>query len=176
MNDPFDTGDDTSAGADLAWRETYIVLFESAARPTLTQVEAAIGEAGRRLRMERLRADDDGLFKSVLVQAPEDNAALDVRYEAGTAISERALALAEQLRDDLDGDQLAQLVRADAWLEVMHFERVAPIDDWSEDEEPADDLLGPGGLDPATLITVMSALANLTDGLPIDPEAGEVLM
>lgn len=174
MAEPFETDHSDSEG-DLAWRETYVVLFESSARPTLTQVEAAIGEANRRLRMENLRANDDGLFQSVLVQASEDNAALDVRYEQGSAVSDRVITLADQLRDELSEQQMSHLLRADAWLEVMHFETVEAADEWSE-EEPEDDLLGPGGLDPATLITVVEALAHLTDGLPVDPNAGEVLL
>lgn len=176
MDDPFGF-DSASSGDDLEWLETYVVFFESSARPTLTQVEAAIGEAGRRLRMERLQANDDGLFKSVLVQASEDNAALDIRYEEGEAVSDRAMTLAKNLQKELDGDHLALLLRSDAWLEVMHFQRVAASDEWADEpaDEPGDDFMGPGGLDPATLITVVEALSRLTGGLPIDPEAGEVL-
>jgi hypothetical protein len=177
MNDPFGF-ESAGSGDDLEWLETYVVFFESAARPTLTQVESAIGEAGHRLRMERLKANDDGQFKSVLVQAAEDNAAIDIRYEEGEAVSDRAMALAKQLRKELEGDQLAQLLRSDAWLEVMHFQRVTPADESGDEwaEEPEEDFMGSGGLDPATLITVVEALANLTGGLPIDPEAGEVLI
>ncbi|MEO0531432.1 MAG: hypothetical protein AAF266_12785 [Planctomycetota bacterium] len=164
----------SGAAGDLAWRETYVVFFESAARPTLTQLEAAVGNAGRRMVMENLQANDDGHFKSVMVQAPEDNAALDIRYEEGEAITERVMTLANQMREELDDSQMAQLLNADAWLEVMHFEKMtAPTDDFGE--EP-DDMMGPEGLDPASLITVIEALAHLTDGLPIDPEAGEVLV
>lgn len=164
---------DTGGGSELAWRETYVVLFHSDARPTLTQVEAAVGGAGGSLNMEKLLADDDGLFKSVLVQAPEDNAVLDIRFESGDAITERAITLAEQMREDLEGDQMERLLDADAWLEIMHFEKVAASS--FEDEEPDDDM-GPEGLDPATLITVVETLAHLTDGLPVDPEAGEVIV
>jgi hypothetical protein len=177
MNDPFGF-ESAGSGDDLEWLETYVVFFESAARPTLTQVESAIGEAGHRLRMERLTANDDGQFKSVLVQAAEDNAAIDIRYEEGDAVSDRAISLAKKLRKELEGEQLAQLLRSDAWLEVMHFQRVAGAneggDEWAD--EPEEDFMGPGGLDPATLITVVEALARLTGGLPIDPEAGEVLI
>ena len=112
------------AGGDLAWRETYVVFFESAARPTLTQLEAAVGNAGRRMLMENLQANEDGHFKSVMVQAPEDNAALDIRYEEGEAITERVMTLADQMREDLDDAQMAKLLKADAWLEVMHFEKM----------------------------------------------------
>ncbi len=169
-----------TGGGDLAWRETYVVFFQADARPTLTQVEAAIGDAGgRRLRMTKLQADDDGLFRTVLVEAAEDNAVIDIRYEAGPAVSERAMTLAEQMQEDLDQDQVGRLVSSDAWVEIMHFEKLAPVD--FDSLGPDDDLIEPGGdgpegLDPATLITVVDALAHLTNGLPIDPEAGDVLI
>lgn len=173
MDDAFPESDPGGDG-DLVWRETYVVLLESSDRPTLTQVEGAIADAGgKRLSIENLRANDDGHFSSVLVQAPEDNAALDIRYESGEPIRERAITLSEQLRGELRGERLAKLLSCDAWLEIMHFEKMAATDEWA-DEEP-DDFLGPEGLDPATLITVVEALAELTDGLPIDPTAGSLL-
>lgn len=167
-----------TGSGDLAWRETYLVLFQAEMRPTLTQVEAAIGNAGRRLRMDKLKADEEGFFRTVLVQAPEDNAVLDIRYESGVAVSERALTLADQLRDVLDNEQMSRLVQADAWLEVMHFEKLAEVgfEDEFGGEEPDDDMMVPDGLDPATLITVVQTLAHLTNGLTIDPEAGDVLI
>lgn len=171
LDEPQESG---GAAGDLAWRETYVVFFDSAARPTLTQVEAAVGNAGRRMLMENLQANEDGHFKSVMVQAPEDNAALDIRYEEGEAITERVITLAGQMQEELDDTQMARLLKSDAWLEVMHFEKMTePADDFGD--EPDDDMMGPEGLDPASLITVIEALAHLTDGLPIDPEAGEIV-
>lgn len=175
MDDTSGFDDQNAGGAgELAWRETYVVFFHSDARPTLTQVEATVGNAGARLDLEKLLADDDGLFKSVLVQAPEDNAVLDIRFESGDAIIERAITLAEQMREDLEGDQLEHLLDADAWLEIMHFEKVSASS--FDAEDPDDDAMGPEGLDPATLITVVETLAHLTGGLPVDPEAGEVIV
>ena len=167
-DDPAEGG----GGDELAWRETYFVLFKRDHRPTLTQVEGAITDAGRGLQIENLAADDDGRFQSLLVQAPEDNAALEVSYEAGDAVIEQSTELAKLLGKQLDGDQLGQLLSADARLDIMHFERTqdAPL---MEGEDP--DSLAMEALDPATLITVVEALANLTDGLPIDPAAGELL-
>lgn len=169
-----------AGGGDLAWRETYVVFFQADARPTLAQVEAAIGDAGgQRLRMTKLQADDDGLFRTILVEAVGDNAVIDIRYEAGAAVSERAMTLAEQMREDLDKEQVGRLVSADAWLEIMHFEKLAPVDfeGLGPDDDPMEpDADGPEGLDPATLITVVETLAHLTAGLPIDPEAGDVLI
>ena len=196
-------GDDPNMGVSpkasdeqLAWRETYFVLFSQETRPTLTQVEAAIGEADPRLRIENLQADEDGRFQSVLVQAPEDNAALEISYESGDAVSEQSTELAKTLQKEIDGEQLAQLLRADARLDVMHFERVgndfgADFGDSAADgaadgsgsdsssgydADWADEAFAAEGLDPASLITVVEALARLTEGLPIDPAAGEVLI
>ena len=70
----------------LEWRDTYYVLFQQSDRPTLTQVEAAITDSSKRLKLENLEADEDGMFESVLVQAPEDNAALEISYERGLEV------------------------------------------------------------------------------------------
>lgn len=163
---------DGDGGDELAWRETYFILFSKSARPTLTQVEAAIGEAGARLTMEHLEADDDGLFQSILVQSPEDNAALEISYEASDAVIQQSAELAKDLQSQVDGEQLAQLLRADARLDIMHFERV---EDGLSSIEVSDEI-AMEALNPATLISVVEALASLTGGLPIDPAAGELLI
>jgi hypothetical protein len=157
---------------ELAWRETYFILFDHSARPTLTQVESALSRANRRLQFVRLIADEDGLFESALVQAPEDNAAMEISYEAGDAVIEQSVEIAKQLRPQIDTDQLAQLLRADARLDIMHFERVQEDDPYAS-EGPDEEFMEM--LDPASLITVVDALAKLTDGLAIDPASGELL-
>src|SRR4029078_6773485 len=91
----------------LEWRDTYFILFQQSGRPTLTQVEAAITEASPRLQLENLEADDAGMFESVLVQAPLDNAALEISYETGDAVIEQSADLAKQLKRELDSQQVA---------------------------------------------------------------------
>lgn len=162
-------------GDQLAWRETYFVLFSTDERPTLAQVERAISEASPRLAVENLQADEDGLFTSALVQAPEDNAAMEISYESGDLVVEQSAQLAKQLRKRIDGDLLAQLLRADARLDVMHFERLPePSDEFGGDSDDDDDLMLEA-LDPASLITVVEALAGLTHGIAVDPAAGEIM-
>lgn len=177
-DDPFGVddaldGEGSSSDETLAWRETYFVLFQRNERPTLTQVEAAINDASKRLKIENLQADEDGMFRSLLIQAPQDNAALEISFEAGEAVIEQSTELAQALKNQLDGDQLGQLLRADARLDIMHFERVQDSMDFG-DGDP--DELMMEALDPATLITVVEALAKLTGGLPIDPASGEILI
>jgi hypothetical protein len=172
--DEYGESDDMDLGADeggeqLEWRDTYFILFQQSGRPTLTQVEAAITDATRHVSLQNLEANDDGLFESVLVQAPDDNSALEISYETGDAVIEQSAALAKQLRDEITPDQLKRLLRADARLDVMHFERV------NLDEDTGDDDWESNALDPSSLLNVVEALAKLTRGLPIDPASGAIL-
>lgn len=153
----------------LEWRDTYYVFFRGTSRPTLTQVEHAIASTTRGVTLENLEADDDGMFQSILIQAPEDNAALEVSYESGEAVVEQSAALAKQLQHEISGDQLQRLVSADARFDVMHFERVSG-ETYSDDEDMPDD-----AMDPSSLLSVLEALAKLTDGMPIDPASGAIL-
>jgi hypothetical protein len=157
----------------LEWRDTYFILFDQSHRPTLTQVEGAITRASRRLKLENLEADEDGMFESVLVQAPQDNAALEISYETGDAVIAQSSDLAKQLKGELDKKQLAKMLRSDARLDVMLFERVRS-DAWGNDDQNEDDW-DAGALDPSSLLNVVDALAKLTGGLPIDPASGAIL-
>jgi hypothetical protein len=160
------------ADDQLAWRETYFVMFSSSDRPTLTQVEGAIADASDRMRLENLMANDDGMFESGLIQAPEDNAAMEVSFESGESVIEQSAEAAKRFKKQLSGKQLAILLKADARLDIMHFERMA--DEYDEFAQSDDDLLDEA-LDPASLITVVDALTRLTGGIAIDPASGEVM-
>jgi hypothetical protein len=156
----------------LEWRDTYFVLFQQSDRPTLTQVEAAITESSKRLKLENLEADEDGMFESVLVQAPLDNAAVEISYERGEGVTEQSLELAKQMKEDLSPKQLKHILKADARLDILLFEKVR--DDFAEAGEDDEEWEG-GSLDPSSLLNVVGALAKLTGGLPIDPASGAVL-
>jgi hypothetical protein len=157
----------------LEWRDTYFVLFQESRRPTLTQVEAAITETSRRLKLENLEADEDGMFESVLVHAPQDNAAVEISYETGDAVIEQSAELAKQLKGEIEPKQLQQMLKSNARLDVMLFERVRN-DEFQDDEEEGEEEWG-GAVDPSSLLNVVEALAKLTHGLPIDPASGAIL-
>ena len=109
---------------EFQWRETYFVLFPSDRRPTLMQVDTALGHTDERCQLKNREANDAGYFESILVVAPDDHAALEISYETGDAVTEQSLELAKQLKDELDTDRLKILMQADARLDIMHFERV----------------------------------------------------
>jgi hypothetical protein len=176
------------SGDELLWLETYFIVFPNKRRPTLSQVERALSEANPRLKLENLAADNDGLFESVLIESPEDHAAVEVSYEASEAVIEQNLEWAKQLQSQLKPKQLQQLVAADARLDVAHFERVGagakpepgagalpdfPADEFGDDD--ADDEAAMEAFDPTCLLTVVEALSSLTKGLTFDPASGEVV-
>lgn len=185
-------------GDELLWLETYFILFPAKRRPTLTQVERALTTANSRLRLENLAADDDGLFESVLIESPEDNAAVEVSFEMGDAIAEQNMQWAKELQAKMTPKQLQLIVSADARLDVAHFERVpkggagsqpkpvtrdvepAPHDNESawDDDEFGDDVDIEAAMevfDPTCLLTVVDALQGLTKGITFDPAAGEIV-
>jgi hypothetical protein len=85
-------------------------------------------------------------------------------------VIEQSAALAKQLKGEASAEQLKKLLRADARLDVMHFERVSAGDDFDDDGEEFGE-----PVDPASLLNVVEALAKLTKGLPIDPASGAIL-
>jgi hypothetical protein len=182
---------------DLLWLETYFIMFPHQRRPTLAQVEHALIEANPHLVLQNLAADDDGRFASLLVQSPEDHAAVEVSFETGEAVIEQNLEWAKAMQKQLSPVQLQHLVAADARLDVAHFERVqsagsAPrsatptlhkpdVGDeaFDDDFDPGDDDFDEEAaleiFDPTCLLTVVESLTRLTRGLAIDPAAGEVV-
>ena len=175
-----------SKNDELHWRETYFVLFKQDRRPTLKQVATALTEANRRFQLEYPEQDNSGLLESLLVESSEDHAAVEISYEVGDAVIEQNLEWAKQLQDQLPVDQLQELIKADARLDVAHFERVRAGgsdnldtassmsggfgDEFGDDEDEPFEML-----DPTCLLTVVDTLASITGGLTFDPASGEML-
>lgn len=166
---------------ELHWRETYFILFPQSRRPELDKVAHALSQANARYALENLSADDAGLLQSLLVESPEDHAAVEISYEVGASVLEQNLEWATQLKDELPHEQLQEMLHADARLDVAHFERVpagssgqpaeaSPFDDEFGSEEENFEML-----DPTCLLTVVDALSQLTNGLTFDPASGEIL-
>lgn len=165
---------------ELYWRETYFILFPQKRRPTLKEVSAALANANKRFQLENPAADDKGLIESLFVESPEDHAAVEISYEVGDAIIEQNLAWAKELKKQLSAAQLQELIKADARLDVAHFERMPSSGgaEYAADnfgDEFDDEEAGLEMLDPTCLLTVVETLADLTGGLTFDPAAGEIL-
>ncbi len=157
------------------WRETYFVLFESGNRPTLTAVEQALSELNENYEVTNLSADEQGRFDSLTLLSPEDFAALDICFTSGIEVLEQGAALAEEVgpaacqpgeKDPAERDATRQLKQCDARFDVLHFEQIPAMPEDGEDDEI---------LDPSALLLVLTALARITGGIAVDPQAGAVL-
>ena len=166
---------------ELLWRETYFILFPQDRRPKLDKVTAAISSASPSFKIENPASNQGGMFESLLVESPQDHAAVEISYEVGDVVVEQTLEWAKELQKDLPADQLQEMIKADARLDVAHFERKAalqaeaPIEPSPYLSDDMDDEEGFEMLDPTCLLTVVDALAQLTNGLTFDPAAGEIL-
>ncbi len=154
------------------WRETYFVLFDAKKRPALKSVVKTLSALNKRFELTNQGADDDGGVDSLTLISPDDFAALDICYTEGAEVLEQGASLVADLKK-LGSDvpppvPWEQIKRYDARLDVLHFERVPEdAEEDAEDEEM---------LDPSTLLVVLGALAKLTGGVAIDPQAGTFLL
>jgi hypothetical protein len=153
---------------DYRWRETYFVLFNAAKRPALRKVEQTVARLKDRFELSQPCADDEGLFESLTVMAPDDYAALDISYVEGEEVTEQVQQLIKDLKTTTlqpgDMEKLARLPKCNARFDLMHFEQV--LEGGEEGEEM---------LDPSALLLVMEALVKLTDGVGIDPQSGALM-
>ena len=149
------------------WRETYFILFPSAKRPTLKQVEKTVQKLGSHLELSGQEADDDGLIETLHIRSPEDHSALEVDYLSGDEVLMQVEELTKQMRGETsERDKLARLKKCDARFEIMHFEEMG--DGYDRDE--ADEVF-----DPSALLVVLDSLIELTGGVGIDPQSGTLL-
>ncbi len=115
---------------EYKWRETYFVLFDSAKRPTLGQIEDMLRGLNDRFELLNPTADEDDRFESITVMSSDDYAALDVSYEVGEEVVEQAKTLHQELKSSVvDAEErakLAQLLRCDAALRSVALRRDDP--------------------------------------------------
>lgn len=156
-------------GDEFQWRETYFVLFESSRRPTLASVEHTLRGLSHRFELRDLEPDDEGLFESATLLAPDDYAALDITYLEGEDVLAQGAALFDEMKPAAAGNageraKLVRLTRCNARLDIMHFEQMVDSEDGEDDM-----------LDPSALLIVLEALVKLTGGIGVDPQSGSLL-
>jgi len=153
---------------EYRWRETYFVLFDAARRPSVGDVVKALVETNSHYELTEVR-DADSKFESLTLISKDDNAAMDIIYIEGEEVKEQAGDLVDELRNAaVEPDQkrrLGELTECNARFDVFHFEHIAfDAELAGEDEE---------FMDPGSLLNVLQALKGLTEGIAVDPQAGE---
>ena len=190
------------------WRETYLVMLDRLKRPLSAETVQRLQKPGERFEITTPRdvarwGDANGLLESLIVVAPDDSAAVEIRYDEGVEVVKEFAALADELeRHEPSAKEQKKIARAREWtakIELLHFEQIrdAPatrrnvpvqlsfprysrfIQNLTQDLKPPDD--DPDEfdlaerLDPNTLIRILKLVTRLTDGIAFDPAAGVVL-
>lgn len=157
---------------EYQWRETYFILFEDENRPQADQVNDALKEVDSRYEVRDVRADDEGRFESLTLVSPDDYAAMDISFVTGDEVVEQTSELVNELLKATFTEDEKSAIRSlgdcRCRFDVYHFEQLTFVGRDGESEE--DDFMDPGAL-----LTVMERIAELCDGVVIDPQANTIL-
>ena len=157
--------------AGYEWRETFFVLFDVEKRPAAEKLSSALAQLNRRFSVEGVRANEDGKFESLTILSPDDFAAMDISCVVGEEVVEQVPLLQKELQANVESDeerqQLEQLGTSTARLDVFHFEQ-------QSEQLPADED-DPGFMDPGGLLVVLERLAEICDGVVVDPQSASLL-
>ena len=149
------------------WRETFFVLLKQEHRPAAQDFADAIARLGDRYEVSQLQVSQDGSLESMTLYSPDDFAAMDISYVADEDVRAHILELTGELEalelTEEERQKLDRVAECDARYDIYHFERLT-----GDSEE--DDFLDPGAL-----LIVLDHLAELCQGIGIDPQSGTVI-
>ena len=148
------------------WRDTFLVLFDDEQRPTVELALSAIQQIGK-FEVRNSSASESQHIESITITSNVDLTGLEILYVAGAEVVEETEALVVELTEDamLLGQEnaLVQLSAANARFDILHFEKIT-----ENSNEPSDD---DELMDPGSLLTVTAALADLVNGVAVDPSS-----
>ena len=146
------------------WRETFLVLFQKEQRPTVDTVLTTLKRIGK-FDMEEVLESENGLLESMTITSAVDLVGMEILYIEGDEVLEQVEQLATQMSADvLFPDQEGipeQLSKADARLDILHFEQLTGS---SGDADDDDELMDPG-----SLLAVAAGLSEIVNGVAVDP-------
>lgn len=141
--------------------DTFFVYLIDENRPSADAVTDAIKSLGERYQISDLKSTD-GLFNAVTIRSPYDSSGMDITYLTGGEVREQVEELMTDFKTiSLVGDdhqKLSKIDKANARLDIFHFEQVSDSDDL--------EMIDPGGL-----LLVMQKLNELCDGVGLDPQS-----
>ncbi len=148
------------------YRETYFVLFSEKNLPSAEKMQQVLGALGPRYETVNLVEDESG-FESMTVKSPRDFSAMDIVFTRGEEVVAQIQEVLEAARTmTLTGDdakKLARLGKFDSRFDIFHFEEIATATD-------DDQFLDPGGL-----LLVLESLAELCQGVALDPQTQSIM-
>ncbi len=151
------------------WRETYFILFDEANQPSAQKLERALRRLDPRYVVRDVRADDEARFESLTLEAPDDYSAMDISLVRGEEVVEQTNELMKELLQNAASAQQKQRIRHlnkhRCRYDIYHFEQLVFVGRDEQDED------GDDFMDPGAVLTVMQEIAELCDGVIVDPQA-----
>jgi len=148
------------------WRDTFLVLFDAAQRPTVGLALSAIQQIGK-FEVQNSSESESGHIESITVTSNVDLVGLEILYVAGAEVIEETEALVMELAEDAmllgNEESLTQLSTANGRFDILHFEKIT-----ENSNEPSDNN---ELMDPGSLLTVTAALTDLVKGVAVDPSS-----
>lgn len=157
--------------SEYQWRETYFVFLHPGKRPTAEQLQDMLQESNKGYELQNLRRSETGEFESLTLLSKDDYAAMDITCVATEDMREQIDELVEQLEENALPDEkemVAQVRESPYRIEVYHFEQLVFVGSSSGDDP--DDFMDPG-----SLLVVLNQLADLCDGVVVDPQSNSFL-
>ncbi len=148
------------------YHETYFLLFKKDDCPEVDALCATLGELGPKYETVDVKTSD-GAFEALTVRSPYDFSAMDIIYSEGEDVTTQVDELMDELRTTtLTGDDHQKMLKLDgvnARFEIFHFEQIAG-------KKNDDESLDPGGL-----LLVLDKLADLCNGVGVDPASNTLM-
>ena len=157
---------------EYQWRETYFVLFDESKRPSADAIESLLKELNKGYEVRDVRASETGEFESLTLISKDDYAAMDLTCSASDEIRDQINDLAEELKSTASPDEMPTIKRipeCTARVDVYHFEQMVFVGSSGPDDE-LDDCMDPG-----SLLVVLERIAELCDGIVVDPQSNSLL-
>jgi hypothetical protein len=158
---------------EYQWRETFFVLFRPEAHPKADDVQKALQRLDPRYVVRDVRADEQGRLESLTLESPDDYSAMDISLIQGDEVTEQTEGIKSELLKSAtsaaEKQRVRQLDQLTCRFDIYHFEQLVFVGR-SEDDEDADDFLDPGAV-----LTVMQKIAQLCQGVVVDPQANTLL-
>ena len=155
---------------EYQWRETYFILFDQQNRPTAQDVEKLLDTINNNYQVRDVRENEEGTFESLTLLSPDDYAAMDLSCMASEDLGEQLTELAEELKSTASEDELDTIKKIPLYtarMEVYHFEQLVFVG--GPDDEPDD------FMDPGSLLVVLEKLAEICQGIVVDPQSNSLL-
>jgi hypothetical protein len=160
---------------EYQWRETYFILFREPQQLTAARMEQELKQIDPRYIVRDVRASESGGLESVTVEAPDDYSAMDISLVRGEEVDEQTHELVKELLRNAtsarEKEQIRQLKQYHCRYDVYHFEQLVFVGREDEDGDGE----GDDFMDPGAVLTVMQKIAELCDGIVVDPQTYTIL-